>query len=141
MLRLYYRHAAKIRVASIVLVALQLAACGSPEERAERYYESGQKLLAAHEDAKAAVEFRNALRLKKDLLPAWRGLAPIEEAAHHAEGLSPVLRTILDLDPKDKTTRIKLAGLLLAGGAVDRALNLVNETDEPDTNDASMLAL
>ena len=141
MLRLIYQHATKFRLAFVVLVALQLAACGSPDERAQRYYESGMKLLAAHEDAKAAVEFRNALRLKKDLLPAWRGLAQTEEAAHHAEGLVPVLRTILDLDPKDKATRIKLASFLLAGGAVDRALKLVNETDEPDTDDASMLAL
>src|ERR1039457_4622572 len=105
MSRLMYPRAARIRLAFVALIALQLAGCGSPEERAQSYYESGMKLLADHNNEKAAVEFRNALKLKKDLLPAWRGLAQTEEATHHWEGLVPVLLTILDLDPKDEATR------------------------------------
>src|ERR1700733_408136 len=139
--RLIYPRAATVHLALVALVALLLAGCGSPEVRAQRYYDSGMKLLAAHEDAKAAVEFRNALRLKKDLLPAWRGLAQTVEDTHHWEGLAPLLRTILDLDPKDQATRIKLARLLLAGGAAEQSLKLVNESTEPDTNDAGLLAL
>ena len=141
MSRLIYSRAAQIRLAFVALIVLQLAGCGSPEERAQSYYESGMKLLADHNNEKAAVEFRNALKLKKDLLPAWRGLAQTEEATHHWEGLVPVLRTILDLDPKDEATRLKLARLLLVGGAVDRSLKLVNDAGDPDTNDASLLAL
>jgi cellulose synthase operon protein C len=99
------------------------------------------KLLAAHEDAKAAVEFRNALRLKKDLLPAWRGLAQAEEESHNLEGLASALQSVLDLDPKDEVTRIKLAKLFLAGGAAQRSLKLVDDSTEPDTNNASLLAL
>jgi tetratricopeptide (TPR) repeat protein len=124
-----------------VVAALQLAACDPPEMRAQRYYDSGMKLLAAKEDQKAAVEFRNALRLKKDLLPAWRGLAQTEEDTQHWDGLVPVLRTILDLDPKDEMTRLKLARLLLAGGAAEQSLKLVNDSTEPDTNNAALLAL
>jgi cellulose synthase operon protein C len=141
MSRLLCRYPAKIRVAFIVFAALLLSSCGSPEQRAQRYYENGMKLLAAHEDQKAAVEFRNALRLKKDLLPAWRGLAQTEEAAHHWEGVFPILREILDLDPKDEDTRLKLVKLLLASGASDQALKLVNEAPNPDTGDASLLAV
>ena len=117
MSRPFYSRATKISAALAAVLALQLAGCGSPEVRAQRYYEDGVKLLAAHEDAKAAVEFRNALRLKNDLLPAWRGLAQTEEDTHHLEGLVPVLQAILDLDPKDEATRIKLAKLLVGGGA------------------------
>ena len=69
------RYANKIGGVFVTLALLQLAGCGSPEERAQRYYDDGMKLLADHQDQKAAVEFRNALRLKKDLLPAWRGCA------------------------------------------------------------------
>ncbi len=141
MSRLLCRHATKIRVALIFFVALQLAGCGSPEQRAQRYYENGMKLLAAHDVQKAGVEFRNALRLQKDLLPAWRGLAQTEEATHHWEGLVPVLREILDLDPQDEATRLKFAKLLLAGGAVEQSLKLLNEAPNPDTNDAALLAL
>jgi len=141
MSRLISPRTATIRLAFGAFIALQLAGCGSPEVRAQSYYESGMKLLAAQDNQRAAVEFRNAVRLKKDLLPAWRGLAQTEEAAHHWEGLAGVLRTILDLDPKDEATRLKLARLLLAGGAADRSLKLVNDASETDTNDADLLAL
>ena len=99
------------------------------------------KFLAAHEDQKAAVEFRNALRLRKDLLPAWRGLAQASEATAQWDVVIPVLRTILDLDPKDDATRIKLARLLVARGAVDQSLKLVNEISDQKPNDAGLLAL
>src|SRR5438105_1951383 len=114
------RHANTIAIVLASVVALQLAGCGSPEERAQQYYENGTKLLADHEDQKAAVEFRNALRLKKDLMPAWRGLAQTQENAHNWQGLVPILQEIIDLDPKDTTTRIKLARFLIVGGAFDR---------------------
>ena len=125
----------------MALVALQLAGCGSPEERAQRYYEDGMKLLADHQDQKAAVEFRNAIRLKKDLVPAWRGLAQTQENIHNWQGLAPILQEILDLDPTDQTTRLKLTRLLVAGGAVDRALRLINDSTEPEADNATILAL
>ncbi len=99
------------------------------------------KLLAAHEDAKAAVEFRNAVSLKKDLLPAWRGLAQSDENTHHWADLVSALQTILDLDPKDEQTRIKFANLLVAAGAPERALKVINDSTEPDGNNASILSL
>jgi len=131
----------KGRVVFAVLLGLLLASCSSPEERAQKYYDNGMKYLAAHEDQKAAVEFRNALRLRKDLLPAWRGLAQASEATAQWDVVIPVLRTILDLDPKDDSTRIKLARLLVARGAVDQSLKLVNEISDQKPNDAGLLAL
>ena len=135
------RYAPKIAGVLMALVALQLAGCGSPEERAQRYYEDGTKLLADHQDQKAAVEFRNAIRLKKDLVPAWRGLAQTQENIHNWQGLAPILQEILDLDPTDQTTRLKLTRLLVAGGAVDRALRLINNSTEPEADNATILAL
>jgi len=133
---------ATIRLVFVALVALQLAGCGSPEDRAQRYYQSGMKYLAAHDDAKAAIEFRNALRLKKDLMPAWRGLAETAEATHDLQHLVSVLREILDLDPKDEATRLKLARLLLAAGDANASLKLVSESTDPNAdNNANLLAL
>src|SRR5580692_11071056 len=99
------------------LLALQLSGCGSPESRAQGYYDDGMKLLADKNYKVASVEFRNAVKAKKDMLPAWRGLAQTEEALQSWGGLVSVLRTILELDPKDDATRLKLARLMLAGGA------------------------
>jgi cellulose synthase operon protein C len=141
MSRLSYPRGTKIYVALAALLALGIAGCSSPEVQAQHYYEDGVKLLAAHEDAKAAIEFRNALRLKKDLLPAWRGLAQTEQDSHNWANLAPVLQSILDLDPNDEPTRIKLAKLFLAGGGAKQALKLVEDATAPDTGSASMLAL
>ena len=47
----------------------------------------------------------------------------------------------MDLDPKDEATRIKLAKLLLSGGAAQQSLKLLDASTEPDTNNASLLAL
>ena len=68
-----------IRRVLLLLAVLLVAGCGSPEERAQSYYERGMKLLAQHDDVKASIEFRNALQLKKDMVGAWRALAEIEE--------------------------------------------------------------
>ena len=135
------RRAASVGTALVMLGVLQLGGCGSVEDRAQSYYESGMKFLAAHDNEKAALEFRNALRLKGDLLPAWRGLAQAEQATHHWAKLVPLLRTILRLDPTDGQTRLRLGRLLVAGGAVDQALKLVNESTESDANDSDFLAL
>ena len=141
MSRLINSRVAKIRFAVAALAAIQLAGCSSPEARAQSYYESGMKFLAAHDDAKAAIQFRNAVNLKKDLLPAWRGLAQSEEDLRDWGGALSALRAILDLDPKDETTRLKLANLLLAGGAANEAQKVINDSTQPDTNNAPVLAL
>ena len=51
----------------------------SPEKHAQNYYEHGVKLAEHGDPAKAVIELRNALRLNRNLLPAWRSLAQIEE--------------------------------------------------------------
>ena len=131
---------AAIRLTLVVIAGLPLGSRGSSEQRAESYYESGMKLLFEHSNEKAAVEFRNAVKLKRDLLPAWRGLAQAEEASRQSEGLVPVLQTILELDPNDEVTRFKLAKLLLIGGALDQSLKLVSEAGEPNNKRSDLLA-
>ena len=58
-----------------------LAPCGLQlaEERAQSYYEHGMQLLAAHDNKRAEIEFRNAVKYNKKLLPAWQSLAQVEE--------------------------------------------------------------
>ena len=138
---LFFRGAGKSRAALVVLVTLLVAACSSQEERAQSYYQDGVKLLARHESQKAAIEFRNAIRLKRDLVPAWRGLAQIEELGQHWEALIPILQTIIKLEPENSEAKLKLARLLLLGGATDRALDLVDGINSEVERKADVLAL
>ena len=133
----------KTYTAALCAIALQLAGCGDAANRAQSYYQHGKQLLEQHDDQKAAIEFKNALKLKGDLLPAWRGLAQAEEASGHLDRLIPVLQTIIQLDPQDVPTRLKLARLLLAG-AVDQASTLVDSvgaTGDKNSNVHGLKAL
>jgi tetratricopeptide (TPR) repeat protein len=122
-------------------IVLLLANCGSPDERAQRYYEHGIKLLSEQNYIKANIEFRNALQLKQDLVGAWRGLAQIEERNKNWEPLSAILRTIVELDPNDADAKLKLGRLLLAGNVLDQAFDLINAAAQIDNRSASILAV
>jgi cellulose synthase operon protein C len=124
-----------------IAAALLLTACSSSEEKAQNYYADGAKLLSAHNYQTAAIEFRNAIKYKKDMLPAWRGLAESQEATKDWNGLVSSLNTIVELDPKDDATRIKLATFLLAGGAIDQSLKIANAVDDPNGTNVNLLAL
>ena len=130
-----------IQSAFLVLAVLQLAGCGSPEDRAQSYYEHGMKLLSEHDNAKAAIEFRNAVRLKKDLIGAWKALADIDEVSRNWPGLVTDMRTIVELTPNDVSARLKLGKLLLLAGSFDEALRLSNAGIELDNRNADVHAL
>ena len=127
--------------ALVIAAAAELSGCSSPETRAENYYEHGKQLLATHDNLRAAIEFRNAVKYNKKLLPAWQSLAEVDETTHNYNELVPVLRNVLELDPGDLTARIKLGRLLLIGGAFDDALKLVNDVQGADSQNADLLAL
>jgi len=130
-----------LRKALLILTVLQIGGCGSPEERAQRYYENGVKLFSEHENAKASIELRNAVRLKKDLVEAWKILAQLDETSRNWSGLAADLRALVDLSPKDVSTRLKLARLLLLAGSADEALGLANDGIQLDDRQADLHAL
>jgi tetratricopeptide (TPR) repeat protein len=137
----YFWTTTTIRSALLVLAVLQVAGCDSPEERALGYYEHGKKLFSEHDNAKAAIEFRNAVRLKKDLIGAWKALAEIDQAARNWSSAVMDMRNIVELTPNDVSTRLKLGKLLLLAGSSDEALRLVNAGIELDNGNADLHAL
>src|ERR1700737_1975299 len=126
MFELFGRSCTTIRSALLVLIVFQIAGCSSPEDRAQSYYEHGMKLFSEHDNAKAAIELRNAVRLKKGLLGAWKALAEIDEINRNWPGVVADLRTIVQLAPNDISARLKLGKLLLLAGSSDEALRLAD---------------
>src|SRR5437899_9585694 len=109
-----------------ILGATLLSGCSSSEQRAQNYYENGMKLLAANDFARAGVELRNAVKLNKTLLPAWRALEQVEEHNRNMGALVPIERAIVEVDPNDVNTKLRLARVLSLTGSVDEALTQVN---------------
>ncbi len=118
-----------------------MAGCGSREERAQAYYERGMSYLEKKDYVKARIEFRNAIQRKADLLPAWQGLAEIDEHEQNCQALAGTLRRITELAPNDLAAKTKLARLYLLGNALDQALKLANAAGEIDPKNADVLAL
>src|SRR6267154_1939034 len=129
------------RSALLVLAVLQIAGCGSPEERAQGYYTHGMKLFSEHDNAKAAIELRNAVRLKRDLIGAWKALAEIDETGRNWPNVVTDMRTIVELTPNDVSARLKLGKLLLLAGSSDEALKLVDAGIALDNGNADLHAL
>ena len=141
MLQLPSRSKVKVRLALLASAVLLVAGCSSPEDRAKSYYEHGMQLLAAHDNARAGIELKNAVKLNKNLLGAWQGLAQIDELNKNWGGVIANLRAVVELDPHDIESRIKLGKLLLVAGSLDEALKLVNETDDAGNKNANLLGL
>ena len=130
-----------VRQALLLLAVLLVASCASSEEKAQNYYERGMKLLSQRDYVKAAIEFKNALQRKKDLVGAWRGLLEIETHNRNFEATIPILRTVTELDPKDADAKLRLAKLMLVGNALDQALDLANAAVEVDNRHPNALAV
>lgn len=113
------RWAGRTAIAALVLTA---AACTSPSDRAEQSYKKGQELAAKGDLAGAAREFQAAVRFRTNFAPAWRALAETEQKRSNWAGLLPALATLVELEPSDMATRLRLAQLQVAAGAFDQAL-------------------
>jgi cellulose synthase operon protein C len=111
-------------VALLFAACLQLAGCSSPEERAQQHFTRARKLLAEHDTARAAIEFKSAIRLKRDLVDAWRDLAELDEQAKDWPHVAADLRAIIDIAPDDVGTRVKLGKILLIAGSSGEALKV-----------------
>ena len=128
------------RCALVLLLGLGLAACSSAAQSAQNYYESGQKLVAAHDDTGQRSNSRTPSSLKRTCCRrGWRWRISTSVITIGPE-LVTVLRSNVDLDPKDVDTKLKLARLMLFGGAADKALrsSLIIHSTQHDYQQRSM---
>ena len=108
------------------LVAV-LGGCSSPEDRAQFHYERGVALAKDGETAKAAVEFRNALALDEDIVPALYAIGEIEQAADRLNEAANYFQRVRELDPGNVDARVRLATILATTGSLDDASKIEDE--------------
>ena len=93
-------------------------------------------LIAKNDDLNGRLELLNAVKYKADKIEVWRALAGIDERTK-AQSLFADLQRIVELDPTDLDSRLKLVRIMVAGGAVDaasRILDIAKESDRPNAN-------
>lgn len=141
MLRSFYFPFIAIRRAFLLSAILLVAGCASPEEKAQGHYERGMKLLSQHDHVKASIEFKNALQLKNDLVPAWRGLLEIEQHNKNHQAVIQILHSVVELDRNDIEVKIRLGSFMLAGKAMDQVLELADAALNLNSRHPGALAL
>jgi cellulose synthase operon protein C len=129
------------RVALLFFLLVEFSGCISQEDRARSYYERGMKFISERDNAKAALELRNAVRLKRDFIEAWKALAEIDEASKDWPRVVSDLRVVVELAPEDISARLKLGKLLLLTGSPNEALTLANAGLDRDDRNADFHAL
>jgi cellulose synthase operon protein C len=127
--------------AILLLSTILLAGCGSPEQRSQGYYERGMELLAKKDDLNARVQLTTSLKFNSNRVEAWRALAGIDERTKATASFFGDLRRIVELDPKDTDTRLRLARIMLANNGTDAASKLLDATAEADKARADLHAL
>jgi Flp pilus assembly protein TadD len=130
----------QVRRGLALLLVTFLAGCGSPEERAQSYYESGMALIEKKDDLEARKELLKAVKYKSDKVEVWRALAGIDERTK-STSLFLDLRRIVELDPNDLNARLRLARIMVGGGAAEAALRVVDAANEGDKPNAELHAL
>lgn len=117
------RRAALPRATVLLLsAALLVAGCDSPEQRLAAHYERAVELVAAKDDQKAALEFRNALKIDGRHAPSRIGLAAILEQTGDIAGALGHYLAAIEIDGADPASRSKAAQLLLVRGDAKTAL-------------------
>src|SRR5712664_4521704 len=123
------------------LPLILLTGCGTPEERAQGFYEKGMELIAKKDDLGARVQLLSAAKFKADRVDVWRALVGVEERLKSGPAVFQDLRRVVELDPNDLDARVKLARIMVGGGAGDAALKIIEGVNDSDKPNASLHAL
>lgn len=122
---------AAVRAVSIMSVllagAFALGACDSAEERIEEHYKRGLELVEQGEHRKANLEFRNALTLNNQYVPALFELAKSEQRLGNLRNAAGIYIRVIEAAPEHVEARVALGNILLLAGQLDEALKYANQ--------------
>ena len=127
--------------ALIAISLITIAACSSPEEKANKFYENGMKLLEKGDLIKANVEFRNAVQLNRKMTKAIWGQVLVAEKQNKPQIQYKLLNSVLVNEPDNLEALVKLSRLLILAGQLDKALEKSDLSMKINNQDLSVLSL
>jgi tetratricopeptide (TPR) repeat protein len=136
----------RVRLTCAIAAMLLLAACDSPEEREAAYLKSGKELYESGELSKAAIEFRNALKINPTGVEAKYFTALIFEKNGNVPRAISAFQEVALQDPNNRDVQLKLGQYALMNGdaaqARDRADKLIAlDSSKPDGHTMKAAAL
>jgi len=130
----------KLKITQRLIVAtisvIGLVACGSSEDSAGGFIESGKVLLAEGKPEKARLEFKNAIQVDPKVVESYYQLALLDEAAKRWKSMFANLSKAEQMDAKHHDAVIKLGQLYLLSGELNQALERANKVIKQDDQKA-----
>ena len=108
-------------VCAVLLGAVLLTACGSPEERAANYMQKAQALYDQGDYVAAKLEAQNAVQIAPKDARAHYLLAQVAEQQQEFRPMIQRLLMAVDSDPNMVPARVKLGTLYFFGQAYEQA--------------------
>ena len=105
----------------LVVLALLLTACSSPEEQKQRHFEQGNAYVAEKRDDFAVIEYANAVRIDPKFGEARLKLAETYERMGNIQAAFPEFIRAADALPNNRDVQIKATELLVLAQRFDDA--------------------
>ena len=128
-------------VLAALALPLTLAGCDSPEEQVERFVQDGQARLASGDADRAAIHFRNALRIEPKSAPALLGMARVHQEREDPMRAYAAFREAADADPESIEARNGFAVIALTLNRLDAVREAAEEIRALDPAHPDGLAL
>ncbi|MEM7082653.1 MAG: tetratricopeptide repeat protein [Pseudomonadota bacterium] len=110
-----------ITVGLVLTLALGAASCGGKEGRAAEYLERAQKSFDLGDYVKSELDVKNTLQIEPNNVGAVRLMAELAEKQEKTREHFQYLRKIVELDPSDIDSHVKLGRIYAAVGSIDEA--------------------
>ena len=118
-----------------------VTSCGSSEDSAAGFVESGKKLVAEGNFDKARLEFKNAIQIDPRMAEPFYQLALIDEKNQKWKSMFANLTTVEQLDPNHYDAIIKLGQIHLLAGNFDLAMEKADKVLLADSENIQAMVL
>ncbi|WP_430009722.1 tetratricopeptide repeat protein [Methylophaga lonarensis] len=123
------------------LLAVALAGCGSAEDSASGFVESGNNFLEAGNIERARVQYRNALQIDPRLAEPYYRLALIDEKSQNWRGMYANLTTAEALNPDYPEVIVKLGQMYLLSDDLEEAMKRADRVLEQNPDNVEAITL
>ena len=123
----------------VLIAALLMSACTTPEKAKAQRVARGQALLKDKKFQEASIEFRAALQIDDKLADAHWGLAQTFEGLQRYQEAFDEMKQVVELDKNNLDVRVKLGNYYMVGAkqsptAIVEAERLAKEVLQKDPN-------